>query len=154
MMGLRREHMVLFFKRIGFIEVRKRVAKNKTKNYCYGNGFLLLLLLLEDKPWNFGIHWIIIIVVYFLFREKIIINFSRKNSHCWRSGVVVVFLKVVSCFCLFFNITDQYFLIRFSEQSIWKKSVFKTGHTLGHIPQGRERQLITINSNGQSSSWT
>jgi len=74
-----------FFKRIGFIEVRKRVAKNKTKNYCYGNGFfLLLLLLLEDKPWNFGIHWIIIIVVYFLFREKIIINFSRKNSHCWR----------------------------------------------------------------------
>jgi len=75
--------MVLFFKRIGFIEVRKRVAKNKTKNYCYGNGFFLLLLL-EDKPWNFGIHWIIIIVVYFLFREKIIINFSRKNSHCWR----------------------------------------------------------------------
>jgi len=39
MMGVRREHMVLFFKRIGFTEVRKRVAKNKTKNYCYGNGF-------------------------------------------------------------------------------------------------------------------
>merc|ERR1719492_476934 len=83
MMGLRREHIVQFFQKDWIHRGKKKCCKKQDKKLLLWE-WIFLLLLEEDKPWNFGIHWIIIIVVYFLFREKIIINFSRKNSHCWR----------------------------------------------------------------------